>query len=308
MNKKGFTLIELLAVIVILIIIFMITVPAVTNIISTSENTVYQKQVNTILNAAYDWSLKNVNQLPEEGSKKYITLSELMILGLIDKDMINPNTGEIFPYNVVVSIENVGSNRVEHDYTAKLEGNYLYSLILPDGVNEPIITLKEKDTDNILTGNYVTKIESGKTLSEIIYFAKTHDNIDISKENFSIFITLDDKIVSELDTNKVGIYKVYYTVVDDEGNASTVIRPIIIEADVTSPTLEFPIDTILTEDDDDYDFLSDVICTDKSGTCIVSSDADEVVDFDTPGEYIITYTAKDINGNTTTKERLIEIE
>ena len=90
MNKKGFTLIELLAVLTILIVIFLLIFPSVKNIISNSEETIYQTQINTILNAAYDYSLENLNTLPEDGNKTFVTLGQLKNYGYISSDVENP--------------------------------------------------------------------------------------------------------------------------------------------------------------------------------------------------------------------------
>ena len=47
--NKGFTLVELLGVIAVLILIFMLAVPAVNKVIHNSENTIYDIQINKIL-------------------------------------------------------------------------------------------------------------------------------------------------------------------------------------------------------------------------------------------------------------------
>ena len=65
MNKKGFTLVEVLAVIILLSAIISITVPIVTNVINTSRDSVYKSQINKILSATYDYSLKNSSILPK---------------------------------------------------------------------------------------------------------------------------------------------------------------------------------------------------------------------------------------------------
>ena len=53
MKNKGFTLVELLGVVVILVVIFLLVFPSVNKILFTSKKTVYQTQINKILNAAY---------------------------------------------------------------------------------------------------------------------------------------------------------------------------------------------------------------------------------------------------------------
>jgi len=103
MKSRGFTLIELLAVIVLLAIIFILVYPTILNILSESRDTVYQKQINTILNAAYDFSLKDTTYLPDANEKNYITLGQLRYEGLIDINIKDPNTNNVFPDNIAKS-------------------------------------------------------------------------------------------------------------------------------------------------------------------------------------------------------------
>ena len=74
MRKNGFTLVELLAVLIILAIIFVISVPLMTEILDQSKNTLYKKQIDTILDGTYDYSLKYINYLPENNNVSYVTL------------------------------------------------------------------------------------------------------------------------------------------------------------------------------------------------------------------------------------------
>ena len=64
MNKKGFTLVEVLGVLVLLAVVLAIVLPTVNGILNQSKGTVYDAQIKKILNATYDYSLKNVKILP----------------------------------------------------------------------------------------------------------------------------------------------------------------------------------------------------------------------------------------------------
>ena len=128
MKEKGFTLVELLAVLIILAIIFVISVPLMTEILDQSKNTLYKKQIDTILDASYDYSLKNINYLPEEDNVSYITLGELKYEGLIDYDLTDPETNERFQDELVISINKVGTGYENKDIHAKLNGYYLYKV------------------------------------------------------------------------------------------------------------------------------------------------------------------------------------
>ena len=65
MNKKGFTLVELLAVIVILGLLGALTIPLVEKIIKDNREKVHQVNVDTILNAAYDYAQTNPDYWPD---------------------------------------------------------------------------------------------------------------------------------------------------------------------------------------------------------------------------------------------------
>ena len=56
--KRGFTLIELLSVIVVLSILLLIVFATVSTIVNDSRNSVYKRQINSILSGAYDYTLK----------------------------------------------------------------------------------------------------------------------------------------------------------------------------------------------------------------------------------------------------------
>ena len=64
MKSKGFTLIEVLGVIVILAVIITLVFPSVDKTINKSKNVTYKSQINSMLNAAYDYTLENTKILP----------------------------------------------------------------------------------------------------------------------------------------------------------------------------------------------------------------------------------------------------
>ena len=106
-------------------------------------------------------------------------------------------------------------------------------------------------------------------------------------------------------TEKSGIYKVYHTVVDDNGYANTSVLSLII-ADTTLPEIKFPEENKINKDATTFDLMNNVTCSDNSGYCDIEFAGE--IDFGVIGKYIITYTAKDPSGNTTTKKRVITIE
>lgn len=107
--KKGFTLAELLAVIVILGVIALITIPIVTKTLSSYRTRLCDDQIANIKEAARVWGSDNLLSLPDkEGAELTLTLKDLQDKGYIDKGINNPkNKKEIEPTTEIV-IKRVG--------------------------------------------------------------------------------------------------------------------------------------------------------------------------------------------------------
>lgn len=97
MKNKAFTLVELLAVIVIISLLSAIIAPKVLDMISDSENTLQEQQINKILEATRKYVIENTDLLPEEkeGKQTIINVETLLEQGIIENDIIiNPKTKE----------------------------------------------------------------------------------------------------------------------------------------------------------------------------------------------------------------------
>ena len=94
MNKKGFTLVELLAVIVILSLLALLTGTAITKMVKDSKEELSSTQMSLIKSAAETWGAENLDKLPSAGECKFITLADLQSYGLIDSNVIDPETSE----------------------------------------------------------------------------------------------------------------------------------------------------------------------------------------------------------------------
>ena len=86
--KKGFSLVELLAVIVILGLVVLISIPIVNNSINKAKEEAREVQIEEIIKAAKKYAIKNSYILPEvEG-----TYSHIEVQTLIDDKIIDPVT------------------------------------------------------------------------------------------------------------------------------------------------------------------------------------------------------------------------
>lgn len=100
--KKGFSLVELLAVIVILGLIALITVPIVLDSLNSTKSELSKEQVRQIESAARIWGTKNLN----DDSTEFITIKTLIDNNLLeDKDYKNIDLNSSSFENAGVCIE-----------------------------------------------------------------------------------------------------------------------------------------------------------------------------------------------------------
>ena len=95
MNKKGFTLVELLAVIVVLGLISLLTIPAVDRIIKDNREKADDVNVDTILNAAFDYVQQNPSKIPESNNDATTEFTlEDVINALVQEDQKRKLAGD----------------------------------------------------------------------------------------------------------------------------------------------------------------------------------------------------------------------
>ncbi|MBP3920295.1 MAG: type II secretion system protein [Bacilli bacterium] len=113
-NEKGFTLVEVLAVVAILLAVLAIIVPKVIKPFSHSEETIYNEQINTIIEVSKLYMSRHTELLPDSGDY-IITFDELNDDGLIKgEQVLNPRTKRPLTGCVVVHFEN---NKYIYEYT-----------------------------------------------------------------------------------------------------------------------------------------------------------------------------------------------
>ena len=300
MNNKGFTLVELLGVIIILIVIMLLVFPAVNNIIRKSSNTIEKAQINSIFDAAYNFTLKNMSYLPKIGESTCLTLAQLKKEGLIDSNLKDPKANENFPDNIVIKITNVGSKYITDKEFYKLEGNYLYEFTkeLSEYKNDNSINISINNTN----GGYIL-YDLNDTVNINPIAVDSNDN---TIDNIYFYIISNNQVVNKIDTSKSSVYNIYYTAMDDNCNASSSILTVIVD-DTTAPEIKITNNITIGTSTNTLNLNEGVTCTDNSGYCNISID-DSELKYGVKGKYIIYYTATDPSGNTTTKKRVVNIK
>lgn len=306
--KKGFTLVELLGVIVILSVLLVIVFATVGTVVNDSKDAVYKTQINSILSGAYDWSLKYPSKLPKKkGDKVYISYLQLIKDGYVD-ELKDPKHKDKFPIDLVISIEYTGGNYKYDSENSKLNGSYLFSVLLDNKSTNALVkpTITIQGLTALSDGNYNTEIEVGSEIEDYVVSATENGNAvtNITEIVFNKKYEEDHRQELLITTNKIGVFYKYIVAIDDNGNSSYIIQNIIIK-DTTAPTLIKPENDVIPKTQTSYDLMDGVSCSDNSGKCDVTTTGE--VTFGTPGSYTITYTAKDPSGNTTTETRTIRV-
>lgn len=275
--KKGFTLAELLGVIVILAALLLISIPVVDKIIKQSQEDLYNKQIDSIKLAMNLW-VSDKYKL-NEGESITLTLSQLKEDGLVEFDITNPITKELFPNDMILTIEN---KEGQLEYNVSDEGTNIenYENIPRISINGNVLTYVEINTE------YIEKDV-------------------VATDNNGNIITSTKSFEPQLNTSLKGTYLEKYTV-NNNGYTNFVYRTIIVR-DTIGPEIIFSNNLVLTyEQAESYDFESDIIVRDNSGDNVEIVIEDNITIL--PGEYTVKYTAKDSSGNETTKLRKVTIK
>ncbi|MCD2502336.1 DUF5011 domain-containing protein [Clostridium sp. NSJ-145] len=151
-------------------------------------------------------------------------------------------------------------------------------------------------------------IDGANTLT--LKIGETFNKLDgvTAKDSFGVDLTSSIKVsgADDVDINNPGQYKVTYTVKDAAGNEVTVERTVIV---VTNGVPEINgADNVAIKVGDNFEPLDNVTATDKEDgpitNIVVGGDK---VDVNKPGQYRVTYTVRDNDGNEVTVERIVKV-
>lgn len=273
--KKGFTLAELLGVIIILGAVLLIITATFSNILKQSEEDLYNDQINSIKLALESWM--SDNQKPNVGEKVKLSLSQLKEAGLIDLEIKNPKTKELFPNDMVLEIFN---NEGIIEYNVNVTGTNFkdYNSITSIKVN----------------GNVLQYVEQGGS-------GYTDPGVTAKDSNGSIVSNVTSETTPTLNLNEKGTYITKYTTSDNVAYRTIIVR------DTTGPVISFDKNLEMTyEESKTYDFKSDITVTDNSNEEVSVEVSNNITLL--PGNYTIKYVATDSSGNETIKLRKITIK
>jgi len=154
------------------------------------------------------------------------------------------------------------------------------------------LTYDKSKPNTLINGGYLEYINLGDTYTE--------KGLD-TKEDYAVTYSLDGTEVHKINTADFGTYKVKYYLPNKK-----IITKTIIIIDKKSPSIKVPDkQTITSAEAASFDLNTGVIATDNSGDVKLTYDNTLST---IPGDYIITYKAKDSSGNKTIKKRLIKVE
>lgn len=189
MNKKGFTLIEIIAVITILGIIALITVPVVNNSLKNAKEKMLEEQKTRIVDAAKEYALDSnriLNITSDRDFNQLITLNQLKGANYLEqKDIINPVTDDIMKGCIFVKFT-VANNRFAYAYSDRCAfGNYY-----PNGVDFYFNYLKES-TKELTLGGIATDL-GGVTIDSKF----NNEKISVYNDAQGLLFDKDGKVVT----------------------------------------------------------------------------------------------------------------
>jgi len=203
--KKGFTLVELLATILILGVLTTIATVSINSILKNAREKAYNLQIENIKDGAKSWAAKNMFDLKDDGSVT-LTLYFLKQKGLVEQDIKNPDTDELFEDDLLITITN--------------NNGYVYDVIENENeiiFNENILVV----INGTLVENIVSK--EGTYIDKGIIAKDKNENT----LNYTTTIIKDNNTIENINLNEKEKYIITYEI-NYLGNTSIIQRKINI--------------------------------------------------------------------------------
>ena len=161
--------------------------------------------------------------------------------------------------------------------------------------------VKDNGLNLYLKGDYLTYVlvnDEYKDDGALSYWKGQNISDDIITSYYK-----NGRQVSAIDTRQVGTYIVRYDV--RSGDKTKKVTRVVVVTDGKAPHLTVPDTVTITSDEAvNYDVENGVMVTDNAGEA--SFECKNTLS-SVPGDYVISCTAKDSNGNKTTRNRLIKV-
>ena len=119
--KRGFTLVELLALLILLGVVSLIAIPSIGKILNRSREKARESTKNELIKAAKNYYADNIRELPDDGSHKCLSVSEIEESGYISNDdIVDPTTEEKLTGYVKIYFDNT-YNQYTYEYVKSCE-------------------------------------------------------------------------------------------------------------------------------------------------------------------------------------------
>ena len=203
-NSKGFTLVELIAVITVLAIVALITVPAVNNAVKKSQERALKAQEDAIIESAKKYALENIEILPKiDSGQKIIYVGDLVEEGYLDNIPLNPITNKKMSDCITVTyIE----SKDKYTYTyGECNINEMVTNTYPSG--DRMIIISDSEDEEVMTISQIfgqDSIFSSNNESERLLEEYGEENIYTSEMTAVVFDN-NDKALDYMLLFKIGI-------------------------------------------------------------------------------------------------------
>ncbi len=208
MKSRGFTLAEVIAVVIIIAIIGVLTVPILTSLLGDNRDNLYELQLEEIKRTAEKWSYDNLDLLPDSGSIS-VSLGTLKKENYIEKNIINPLTNEQFSPTTEIKISNINNEFIYEVITEDVNG-------FQSDQYGPHITISTDSIIYLSVGDEYNEIgatsDSGEVYIQYLLGEVEYASIDTSNPNtYRVIYSASDNSSGEINTT----YKIVTVIIAD---------------------------------------------------------------------------------------------